>query len=209
MILQRITPQEPPKLTDSPKSAGVKSAGIIRGYALKWNTVYSLGWHSEKIAPGALMGADLSDIRCLFNHDTSLILGRNAAGTLKTKIDGIGFWYECTRPDSPNGVNVREAVRRGDISQSSWSFVLKSDTWEKPIGKAPIRVLTGIKAVFDVSPVTYPANPAATVTMPPTYDSGEARKSFEAWQSKQQGKSAAPSPRITQGDPFWALDYYV
>ena len=35
-----------------------------------------------------------SDVRALFNHDPSLVLGRNKSGTLKMKEDSTGLHYE-------------------------------------------------------------------------------------------------------------------
>ncbi|MBL7808635.1 MAG: HK97 family phage prohead protease [Saprospiraceae bacterium] len=181
---KRLAPMELPKLTE----AGPKSPGIISGYALKFNTVYNLGFCDETISPNAFFGANLNDVRCLFNHDPSLILGRNKAGTLKLTLDGVGLFYRCELPDSPNGINIREAVRRKDVDQSSWSFFLKesgADDWEKKPGKKPLRIITGVDIVFDVSPVTFPANPAATAGW---NDSLTARKSFEVWEAKKSGK---------------------
>lgn len=217
MELRRIAPTEPPKLTDPPKSAGVKSAGIITGYGLKFNVVYEMdNWHYERISPTALMGADMSDVICVMNHDVNLLLGRNTAGTLRLKVDKIGLWYQCTLPDSPTGWNVREAVRRGDLSRCSFVFSLKSDTWERPAGGKPIRVLTAFKKIWDVGPVVYPANPAADVYYTPTGITDEGRKSFEAWQAKQQGKAGKIDPigerlKTYQNqivlDDLWALQY--
>lgn len=36
----------------------------------------------ERLAPGLFDSVDLTDIRCLIDHETRLVLGRTAAGTL-------------------------------------------------------------------------------------------------------------------------------
>jgi hypothetical protein len=72
-------------------------------------------------------------------------------------------------PDSPTGQNVKEALKRGDIDQSSWAFSIstdetgrsKGDKWMNKDGK-DYRVITSVRAVYDASPVTYPANPDTT-----------------------------------------------
>jgi HK97 family phage prohead protease len=141
----------------------------VFGYALKFGVPYDMGWFTEEIQRGALDGADLSDVRILFNHDQNLILGRTKAGTAKVGIDEVGMWYMAELPDSPTGQNVKEALRRGDVDQSSWAFSIstdesgrsKGDKWMNKDGK-DYRVITSVRAVYDASPVTYPANPDTT-----------------------------------------------
>ena len=141
----------------------------VFGYALKWDRPYDMGWFTETIQRGALDNADLSDVRILFNHDQNLILGRTKAGTAKVGLDDVGMWYTAELPDSPTGQNVKEALRRGDIDQSSWAFSIatdeagrsKGDKWSMKDGK-DYREIISVRAVYDASPVTYPANPDTT-----------------------------------------------
>jgi hypothetical protein len=82
------------------------------------------------------------------------------------------MWYRASIPDSPTGQNLIEALKRGDIDQSSWSFQIArneagmsvGDEWRMKDGKEH-RVITKVKRVFDASPVTYPANPDTSVAM--------------------------------------------
>ena len=147
------------------------------GYALKWGVSYDLGWFTEEIDRSALSDADMSDVRILFNHDPSLILGRTAAGTATVGSDDTGLWYRATLPSSPTGENVRVALERGDVTQSSWGFYIRQDgtgrrtgdKWEMRNGKEH-RVITDVSKVVDASPVTYPANP----------DTSAAKRSLDA-----------------------------
>lgn len=142
----------------------------LKGYALRFGSVYDMGWFTEEVSPTALQNANMSDVRVLLNHDPNNILGRTAAGTARVGVDNVGMWYEVDLPDSPNGQNARVAVQRGDVSQSSWGFSLRTDDtgrrtgdkWEMRNGKEH-RILTDVATVFDASPVTYPANPDTTI----------------------------------------------
>ena len=59
---------------------------VISGYALKYDTwSQDLGGFVETIDKRALDKADLSDVRCLIDHDSSRILGRTKSGTLELK----------------------------------------------------------------------------------------------------------------------------
>lgn len=154
-----------------------ESATTLRGYALRFNNSYDMGWFTEEVSPSALNNANISDVRVLLNHDPNNILGRTKAGTARVGVDGVGLWYEVDLPNSPNGQNARVAIERGDISQSSWGFSLRRDdtgrnvgnVWEMRNGKEH-RILTDVETVFDASPVTFPANPDTTV----------AKRSFDA-----------------------------
>lgn len=134
----------------------------VGGYAAKFGSVYDLGWFTEEVAPGAFDGADMSDVVALFNHNNDLVLGRNGAGTLRLSLDETGLGYEIDLPDSPNGHNVAEAVRRGDVAQSSWGFTIADDSWGTRNGKEH-RVILRVEKLYDVSPVTFPANPDTSV----------------------------------------------
>lgn len=145
----------------------------LRGYAARFNSVYSMGWFTEEVHRDAFKNADLSDVRVLFNHNPDNILGRTKSGTARVGVDKEGLWYEVDLPKSAE--SVREAIERGDITQSSWGFTLRytensnGDKWEKRDGKEH-RILLDVKEVFDASPVTFPANP----------DTNVAKRSFEA-----------------------------
>lgn len=134
----------------------------VGGYAAKFGVVYDLGDFTEEVALGAFDGADTSDVVALFNHNADLVLGRNGAGTLRLSPDETGLDYEVDLPDSPNGHNVAEAVRRGDVRQSSWGFTVDRDSWGTRNGKMH-RIILRVKKLFDVSLVTIPANPDTSV----------------------------------------------
>lgn len=138
---------------------------MVVGYACRFENRYDLGMSmTEQIDRRTFEGMDVtaSDCVCLFNHDENVVLGRTSAGTLRLSVDEKGLRYECDLPDSPNGHNVGEAIARGDIKASSWAFTVAEDEWKKDGGKNH-RTITKIKKLYDVSPVTYPANPATDV----------------------------------------------
>lgn len=113
----------------------------------------------EMILPGAFDDVLNNDVRALFNHDPSYVLGRTRSGTLQLSVDERGLKYEI---HLPNNATIRdlvlEPIRRGDISQSSFGFRIASggDTWTKE-QDSYIRTIHKIARLSDVSPVTYPA----------------------------------------------------
>lgn len=127
----------------------------------------------EIIEPGAFSDVLGDDVRALLNHDPNFILARSkgGAGTLRIGQDDTGLWYEFDAPDTQAGRDLMESLKRGDIDQSSFSFTVKDNgqKWEETReGDGPTiikRTIQKIARLFDVSPVTYPAYPDATVAL--------------------------------------------
>jgi phage head maturation protease len=71
--------------------------------------------------------------------------------------------YEFEAPNTTLGNDLLEMVKRGDVYQSSFAFSVEAEDWEERAGMKPKRIIKGIKKVYDVSPVTYPANPDTMV----------------------------------------------
>lgn len=158
----------------------------IRGYALKWNQRYNMGWFTEEIHRDALKTADMADVRALLNHDPNIVLGRTTAGTLRVMQDDTGLMYEIELPDTQAGRDLAHSIERGDISQSSWGFTLRvdenstGDEWQRTDGKDH-RIIKSVKQVWDVSPVTFPANPNTDV----------AKRSLDAVQAEAEAAEKA------------------
>lgn len=133
---------------------------LVEGYALRFNTLSNdLGGFVETISPQALKDADLSDVRCLIDHDSSKVLGRTTSETLSLNIDDEGLYFRCQLPDTSYSRDLYENIRLGNINQCSFGFILDEDgdTIEKRDDGLFKRTLNKIKSLFDVSVVTYPA----------------------------------------------------
>ncbi|WP_275125988.1 HK97 family phage prohead protease [Staphylococcus gallinarum] len=133
---------------------------IVEGYALRFNTLSNdLGGFVETISPQALEDADLSDVRCLIDHDSSKVLGRTTSDTLKLNVDDEGLYFRCQLPDTSYSRDLYENIRLGNINQCSFGFILDEDgdTLERREDGLFKRTLRKIKSLFDVSVVTYPA----------------------------------------------------
>ena len=135
----------------------------IGGIAAVINSVTDLGYFEEVIEAGAFDYA-LSkeyDIRCLFNHEAELILGRTKADTCKVFVNADGNLEYTWVPDyeNPTHMSVVRSIMRGDITQSSFAFTIKEQKWSDSTkyGTMGKRTITVIEDLYDVSPVTYPA----------------------------------------------------
>jgi HK97 family phage prohead protease len=157
----------------------------LRGHAATFDDVYSLGMFEERIAPGAFDDVLEDDVRALFNHDSNHVLGRTKSGTLRLSIDERGLFTEIDLPES--ATHLREAIERGDVDQMSFGFTVAGDEWEtnEDTGRE-LRTITKIGRLFDVSPVTFPANPNTDVALR-SRELAEAPKEAEAEADAQFG----------------------
>lgn len=144
----------------------VRSEGRrLVGHAAVYNAPSrDLGGFTERIAPGAFdeVLAGAPDVVMVLNHDDDQVIARTTAGTLRLRSDERGLAFDADLPDSPLGANVREAVRRGDITGASFRFRVapEGERWD-----GEVRTLARIAELLDVSLATRPAYAAARVEL--------------------------------------------
>lgn len=148
---------------------GKMGTPIIRGIAAVFNSMSEdLGGFREQIVPGAFRSALIgSDVRALFNHDPSMVLGRSTSGTLRLMETDQGLEFECDAPDTSYARDLMACMKRGDINQCSFGFNVDSggDTWQKDMVGQWTRTIHVISRLHDVSPVTFPAYPETSCAM--------------------------------------------
>jgi uncharacterized protein len=138
---------------DSPQIDGI--AAVYN----KWSE--DLGGFREMIEPGFFENVLKDDVRAFWNHDNNLILGRTRAKTLVLEDTERGLGYKIIPPDTQAGRDAVTSIKRGDVTQSSFSFTVKpgGDEWTRNKDGSVSRVLKrgGAGRLYDVSPVTIPA----------------------------------------------------
>ena len=139
-------------------------AGRLTGTPIVFNQVTDLGFAREMIEPGALDSTDLRDVRFLVGHDTSMIpLARsrnnneNSTMQLSVNDNGMDIRVDLDIENNPRAKELYSAVKRGDISGMSFMFTVDKDAWEDLESEQPLRRITSISRVFEVSAVTFPA----------------------------------------------------
>ena len=138
-------------------------SAAITGYAAVFNSwSEDLGFFKEKIAQGAFAkSVKDGDVRALINHDPNLIIGRTRNRTLRLWEDDKGLGFEVKLPDTSYAHDLRESIKRKDITQNSFGFQTVVDEWSTD-GKR--RTLHEVR-LFDVSPVTFPAYKQTSVKL--------------------------------------------
>ena len=85
----------------------------------------------EQIEKGAFDDVMNDDVRAYYNHDENYLLGRVSSGTLRIGTDKRGLYYEVDLPNTTYANDLVELMKRGDINQSSFAFLIGQDRWEE------------------------------------------------------------------------------
>ena len=156
----------------------------ISGYFAVFNSEYEM-WPGavESIADTAFDGALADDIRCLINHETRLVLGRNKAGTLTLKVDTRGLWGEVKiNPNDQDAVNLYERVKRGDVDQCSFGFDILDEEFENR-GDSVKWTIKKVK-LYEVSVVTFPAYEETSVSARKRQLGEIKKRSIKTWKQR-------------------------
>ncbi len=116
------------------RAFSVESKGrTLHGYAAVFDSPTRIGTFQEVIKKGAftrsLTSKDAPKITAIYEHDSSQLLGRLGANTLRLWEDDAGLRFELDLPNTTLGNDVAELVKRGDLAGCSFGFVVRSENW--------------------------------------------------------------------------------
>lgn len=194
-VERRFVPTKMEVRMDGEEGEGEEKQPVIFGQAAKINEPYLLyKWSDgeewwEVLAPGFFDDVLNDDVRCLKNHDSNLVLGRTKSGTCSVTADATALNYECN-PDMriTYAADTVHSVERGDVDQCSFQFSVSKRSWteeELPDGNMKVTfTLEKCKKLYDVGPVTFPAN-ENTIVGVRSNDLEQLRKELIAERSKK------------------------
>lgn len=140
--------------------------------------------YQERIEPNAFASCDMSDVVFRIDH-RGPVYARTSAGTLKVMVDSTGLNFEADLSKTANSRGIAEDIAAGNYPQASFAFVVEADHYEP---ETHTRVIDAFQKIYDVSPVTFPANPATDVASARDYFSAQegAIKAAEKEREKQK-----------------------
>jgi HK97 family phage prohead protease len=148
------------------------------GYAAKFNSPSEdLGGFVETIEAGAFRRSlrSRNDVKLLVNHDTGRVLASTRSGTMKLYEDEVGLRVEASLPNTSDGRDMAELLRRGDLNKMSFGFSVIKDSWNQEMTQ---RTLKSVR-LFETSIVAFPAY-AATEAMVRSLDKVATRAQVDA-----------------------------
>lgn len=162
---------------------------IIEGYFAVFNTETEL-WDGafEKIAPTAFDSSIAGDIRALINHDTTLVIGRTTNGTLELKVDSRGLWGRIKiNPKDSDAMNIHARVERGDVTQCSFGFYIRSEETDLRPDGTIVWTLTDVE-LFEVSCCTFPAYKETSIQARKRDAEAIAERKADAWKARMMAR---------------------
>lgn len=159
----------------------------IQGYFAVFDSETEL-WHNmfESIDRDAFVSTMDDDIRALVNHDTTLVLGRNKAGTLELSTDAHGLYGKIKiNTDDTDAMNVYHRVKRGDVSQCSFGFSILEEDIDWRDDDTVHTKLERVK-LYEVSVCTFPAYEDTTVSARMAQIEEHRKRAIEAWRNRKR-----------------------
>ena len=162
-------------LTNDIRYRAVEEDGkrFIEGYAAVFSSrsklIMEMGeLFYEEVERGAfadiLVDPEL-DVILNFNHSRDLVMARTTNGTLTLSEDDAGLFFRAEIPDVTYANDTYELVKNGTFFENSFAFLVDSDgfRWATTDEDVPLRIISKVRKLIDVSIVTYGAYPETSV----------------------------------------------
>ncbi len=148
----------------------------VEGFATTFDTPYLLYEYDgvkifERIDRNALAGADMSDVVMRFDHMGAVFarnkMAKGKAPSLLVEPQSGGLFIASDLGLTNDARAMYDAIDKGLIYKMSWAFRVAEDSFDKD---TRTRTILRIKKVFDVSPVSYPANDGTDISARSYFD---------------------------------------
>jgi len=145
-------------------------AAYIEGYPIVFNQETDLGEWRETIDPEAISDKNLRDVALMVGHDFGSIplahsRRNNGSGTMQLTAaeDGVFMRAVLDIKNNPKAAEAYSAIKRGDMTGMSFAFVVNEERWEDVDTEKPLRRITGMSDIYEVSLVAFPAYKGTSV----------------------------------------------
>ena len=148
-----------------PIEEGEEPSFFVEGYASTYEpyvlmTIDDIDY-SERIEPTAFEGADLSDVVFRVDHEGP-VYARTSAGTVELWFDEHGLAQRTDLSKTQRARELYADIEAGNYPQMSFAFTVAEDHYDKA---THTRIIDRIAKVYDVSAVSFPANPTTSLSV--------------------------------------------
>ena len=140
---------------------------IVEGYASTFEPYVLMNIdgvdYSERIEPTAFDEADLTDVVFRVDHEGP-VYARTSAGTVELWMDEHGLGQRTNLSKTQRARELYADIAVGNYPKMSFAFTVAKggDHYDKA---THTRVIDRIAKVYDVSPVSFPANPTTELSV--------------------------------------------
>lgn len=146
-------------MTYEVRQDGAEPSFLVEGYASTFEPYKLIEIdgedYNERIEPTAFDEADMSDVVYRIDHE-GRVYARSSAGTIKLDIDERGLHHITDLSKTSGSREHFEDIEAGLYPQMSFAFTVGADHYD---AETRTRIIDRIDKVFDISAVSFPANP--------------------------------------------------
>ena len=148
-----------------PIDGTVEPSYMVEGYASTYEpykllTIDDVDYY-ERIEPTAFDEADMTDVVFRVDHE-GRVYARTSAGTVQLWHDEHGLGQRTDLSKTQAARELFADIEAGNYPKMSFAFTVAADHFDKA---THTRVIDRIAKVFDVSPVSFPANPTTELSV--------------------------------------------
>lgn len=154
------------------RAEGEEKSYIVEGYATTFGDTYELyrdGRYivKERVDKDAFANTDMSDVVFQFDHE-GRVYARTKNGTVELNVDNIGLHQKTDLGKTSSSRAAFEDIEAGNYYQMSFAFTVTDDEYEEEEQDNGDIILTRtikeIGKLYDVSAVSFPANPYTSIS---------------------------------------------
>ena len=154
------------ELRTVPFEEGKEPSFFVEGYAstfepYKMFTSEEGVDYFERIEPAAFDNADMTDVVFRVDH-TGRVYARTSAGSLSVWTDEHGLANRTDLGRTQKAQELFADIAAGNYPSMSFAFTVAEDHYDRA---THTRIIDRIAKVFDVSPVSFPANPGTELSV--------------------------------------------
>ena len=177
-----------------------EKGAYIEGYPIVFNQETNVGgFFREVIDPESVNETLLRDVALMIGHDFGMVplahsRRNNENSTMHLTIDehGVRMRALLDVDGNPKAREAYSAIKRGDLSGMSFAFVVNKESWEDLDTDLPLRRITGMEAIYEVSLVAFPQYSGTSVQAASEGDALESVKaSLESARQQLEEERAA------------------
>ena len=175
------TNREYRNMTYEVRTDGDKPSFLVEGYASTFEPYKLIEIdgedYNERIDPKAFDEADLSDVVYRIDHEGK-VYARSSAGSVTLDVDEHGLHQVTDLSRTRAAREHYEDIVAGNYPQMSFAFTVAEDHYD---ADTRTRIIDRIAKVFDISAVSFPANPTTELHVRDYFNGViEAEKAAEA-----------------------------
>lgn len=146
---------------------GEEKSYLVEGYASTFDpyvlmTIDGVDY-SERIEPTAFDDADLTDVVFRVDHEGA-VYARTSAGTVELWVDEHGLGQRTNLGKTQRARDLFADIEAGNYPKMSFAFSV-AEGGDRYDSETHTRIISRVAKVFDVSPVSFPANPSTELSV--------------------------------------------